>query len=228
MRVPARNCALTKDFGIGQRASESLLRGRGAVSAHRAKSYSRFSILVLFLVVSPIRGVAQVGGHFQVGGDYNFMHTNAPPGECGCFSMNGGDGWAGWNFTDHLAVVAQVAVQHASNINATSADLTLTSFLAGPRVAFRPTHRFVPFAQAMFGGAHASGLLTPVPVTGLSGTANSFAFTAGGGLDFHLSQHFSIRAIEADYYFTRFDNGVNNRQNNLRIAAGILFRFGSK
>jgi hypothetical protein len=35
-----------------------------------------------------------------------------------------------------------------------------------------------------------------------------------------------LRAFEADYYLTRFDNGVNDHQNNLRIAAGVIIRLG--
>jgi hypothetical protein len=50
--------------------------------------------------------------------------------------------------------------------------------------------------------------------------------TAGGGLDIGLTRHIAVRAFEADYYLTRFDNGVNDHQNNLRIAAGVVIRFG--
>jgi outer membrane immunogenic protein len=197
--------------------------------SHRLHQWAlALSVLPLLLCLSaalPSRLAAQSPGRFELGGDYNFVHTNAPPGECGCFSMNGGDAWVGWHITDHFSAVAQGAVQHASRINGTTADLTLVSFLAGPRVTFRETHRWLPFAQALFGGAHASGLLTPSPTTGASGAANAFAFTAGGGLDFNLKMNFAIRAIEVDYFHTRFDNGVNQHQNNLRVAAGLFFRF---
>ena len=43
--------------------------------------------------------------------------------------------------------------------------------------------------------------------------------TAGGGLDIGLTEHIMLRAIQADYYLTHFDNGVNTRQNNFRIGA---------
>lgn len=185
-----------------------------------------FAALIAFLfAMSAPRLNAQEGGRFEIGADYNFVHSNAPAGQCGCFSMQGGDAWVGWYFTDHFSVVAQGAVQHVSNINGTTASLTLVSYLAGPHVSFRETHRIVPFAQALFGGAHSSGLLTPAPVTGLSGTANDFAFAAGGGADFRLSRSFSIRAIQVDYFYTRFENGGNQHQNNLRISAGLYVHF---
>jgi opacity protein-like surface antigen len=63
---------------------------------------------------------------------------------------------------------------------------------------------------------------------GLPGSSNSFAMAAGGGVDLMLSHRFAIRMIQADYYYTQFDNGVNNRQNNLRIGAGVIVRFGAR
>jgi outer membrane immunogenic protein len=190
-----------------------------------AKTLLLAALFEFLFATCPWRLNAQEGGRFELGGDYNFVHTNAPPGLCGCFSMQGGDAWLGWYFTDHLSVVSQGAVQHASNINATNASLTLVSFLAGPRVTFRETHRIVPFAQALIGGTHANGLLTPSSATGLSNTANSFALAAGGGFDFKLSRTYSIRAFQAEYFFTRFANGGNQRQNNLRISAGFFVHF---
>ena len=162
-----------------------------------------------------------------MGAAYNFVHTNAPPSSCGCFSMNGGDGWVGWRFTNQLSLVGQVASQRASNINGTAADLTLTSFLAGPRFVLYNPRRIQPFAQVLFGAAHASGLLTPA-ASGASGSVNAFALTAGGGADFRMSEHLSIRAVDVEYFYTRFDNGVNQHQNNLRIGAGLVVRFGSR
>ena len=41
-------------------------------------------------------------------------------------------------------------------------------------------------------------------------------------------RHFAVRALEADYYRTQFSNGLNDRQNNLRLSAGVIFRFGEK
>ena len=71
---------------------------------------------------------------------------------------------------------------------------------------------------------HASGQLTPNS-SGLAGSGNGFAMTAGGGLDVTLSHHFSLRAVQADYFLTRFSNSGNDRQNNFRIGAGIVYRF---
>ncbi len=46
------------------------------------------------------------------------------------------------------------------------------------------------------------------------------------GLDISVTRRIALRVFEADYYFRRFDNGVNDHQDNLRIAAGVIVRFG--
>jgi outer membrane immunogenic protein len=170
-------------------------------------------------------GSSQSGSLVDVGVEYNYVRANAPPDGCGCFAMNGGSGWIALNLSHSFGLVGEVASQHASDLFSTSADLTLTSFVAGPRYTWNRHHRFAPFAQALLGGAHASGILAPGN-SGLPGSANAFALVAGGGLDIAISRSFALRAFEADYYLTRFDNGVNDHQNNLRIGAGIVIRFG--
>jgi peptidoglycan-associated lipoprotein len=161
----------------------------------------------------------------EVGGDYIYARTNAPPGGCGCFSMNGGGAWLGYNFASNLALVGEGGSERASNIEATGYGFHLVSFLAGPRYSWRARNRLAPFAQILFGAAHASGALTPL-TSGLPGTANSFALAAGGGIDVELARHWALRTVQVDYYLTRFANSVNDRQNNARISAGAIFRFG--
>ncbi len=178
-----------------------------------------------FTVMVPAGALAQSGSRVEAGVDYNYVRSNVPAGGCGCFELNGGGGWVSFNFTHSLGLVGEIAGQHASNISSTGTDLTLTSFLAGPRYTWTRPHRIAPFAQALVGAAHASGALAPGS-SGLPGSANAFAMTAGGGLDIGLTRRIGLRAFEADYYLTRFDNGVNDHQNNLRIEAGVVIRFG--
>lgn len=186
------------------------------------------TVALLLLAVGftvPRSALAQSGPRVEVGVDYNYVRSNLPAGGCGCFGLNGGSGWVAFNFSHSLGLVGEVASQTASNVSSTGADLTLTSFLAGPRYTWGHAHHFAPFAQVLLGGAHAGGTLAPGS-SGLPGSSNAFAMTAGGGVDIGLSRHIALRAFEADYYLTRFDNGVNDHQNNLRIAAGVVLRFG--
>jgi hypothetical protein len=78
----------------------------------------------------------------------------------------------------------------------------------------------------LIGDVHAGGGLSPSQI-GL-GSSDAFALVSGGGLDINLTPRLAIRAAQADYYLTLLPNRTANTQNNLRIGAGILFRFGRK
>jgi|HubBroStandDraft_1064217.scaffolds.fasta_scaffold00016_83 outer membrane immunogenic protein len=178
-----------------------------------------------FTAIAARPALAQIGSLVDIGVDFNYVRSNLPAGGCGCFALNGGSAWMAFNFSRSLGIVGEIASQDASNISSSGADLTLTSFLAGPRYRRTVAGRFGPFVQALLGGAHAGGSLAPGG-SGLPGSADAFAMIAGGGLDIGLTRHIALRAFEADYYLTRFDNGVNDHQNNFRIAAGVVIRFG--
>jgi outer membrane immunogenic protein len=183
--------------------------------------------LILLLLGFTVAAVAQNGSLMDAGVDYNYVRTNLPAGGCGCFGLNGGSGWVAFNLNRSLGIVGEIASQDASNISGTGADLTLTSFLAGLRYRWPHRRRLAPFGQVLVGEAHAGGSLAPGS-SGLPGSANAFAMTAGAGVDINLTRRFALRPFEADYYMTRFENGVNDHQNNLRIAIGIIIRFGSR
>jgi opacity protein-like surface antigen len=58
-----------------------------------------------------------------------------------------------------------------------------------------------------------------------------FAWLAGGGIDYIVNKHISLRPIEADYYRTDFKNYLgpfDDHQNNFRYTAGVNFTFGAR
>jgi outer membrane immunogenic protein len=176
------------------------------------------SLLGLFLCSLAPQAHAQSASKFEVGADYNYVRSNAPPGGCTCFSLNGGDASVAYHFDPAFAAVAEISSVHAGNIAGSGADLTLTSYLFGPRYSWHNHTKFTPFGQVLLGGAHAG--------TSLAGAAsNAFAAKVGGGLDYALTDHFSLRPFEANYYLTHFANGVNDHQNNLQLGAGLVFHF---
>ena len=81
--------------------------------------------------------------------------------------------------------------------------------------------KITPFAQVLFGG-----VVTTDGIVRSTGTENNFAMTAGGGVDFKVSKHVSVRPVQAEYFMTKIPDGLNNRQNNFRFSAGVVFRFG--
>jgi opacity protein-like surface antigen len=150
--------------------------------------------------------------------------TNAPPGGCACFWMEGGKAEASANFGKRFSIVSEIAGEHANNINSAHQSLGLVTYLFGPRYAWKFHGRFVPFAQFLVGGVHGFDALFPNP-DGSTVTPDAFAFAAGGGLNINVSRHLAIRVLQADYLQTQLPNDANNEQNHLRVSAGIVFRF---
>jgi len=177
------------------------------------------------MIATPGALSAQESGPIEFGGNYNYVHSNAPPGGCGCFSLQGGSFWGAYGFTRNFSLIGEIAVQRSADVGISTQSLTITSYSAGPRYAWPVHGRFRLFAQTLVGGVHASGSFAPGGSGGFPGSPNSVTFLAGGGLDAGLNRHLSLRAFQADYYLTHFANGVNNHQNNLRIGVGLSFRF---
>ena len=151
-----------------------------------------------------------------------------PPGECDCFSLNGGSlSIAQPLGASHLAALFDAAVEHGSGIGSSGYDLTLTSIASGIR--YRPFRqpRWNPFAQVLIGVANASGTLVEGNTPAASDSTLNFASIVGGGLDYRLRGRWSLRLIDADYLLTRSSTALTIHQNNLRLGAGIVIRLGS-
>ncbi len=166
----------------------------------------------------------------EVAVDYAYLHSNAPPTGCGCFNLNGGSADFAWTIKPgSWALVGDVVSGHAGNVSTAAYNITLSAFTAGVRYLPPFGHSSLhPFGQVLVGAAHSSGSLVQAPNTGSGNSGAAFASNIGGGLDLSANQRFSIRLFEADYLVTTFDNGSNNHQNNLRISAGVVFKFGGR
>ncbi len=158
---------------------------------------------------------------------YTYMHSNAPPGGCGCFNLNGGSASFAWAIKPgSWDVVGDVVAGYAGGVSAAGYGLTLSAFTAGVRYLPPVGHSsFQPFGQVLAGVAHSSGTLVQGSQSATTNAGAAFAGNFGGGVDLHANQRFSIRLVEADYLLTTFDNGSNDHQNNLRISAGVVIHF---
>ena len=127
-------------------------------------------------------------------------------------------------------------------------NATLANYLLGPRASFKKGSRFVPYVQALFGGATVwqslpvpnAAIIVPPALGGgvivpnganirFNRETSGFAMTAGGGLDIKINRHVLFRPIQAEYFLTRLSPigafGVTNR-NNFRYSVGINFSYG--
>jgi opacity protein-like surface antigen len=102
--------------------------------------------------------------------------------------------------------------------------LVTTSF--GPRYRWRSAGKISPYGQALLGIANGFDSVFPDPA-GAQDSASSLALQLGGGVDYRVSDHFAVRALDAGWLRTQLPNSVSNVQNTLRLGAGVVVRFGS-
>jgi opacity protein-like surface antigen len=173
--------------------------------------------LILF-VAAPARAQRGYGDSYpkaEVSGDYQYIHAN--PGGNNC---QGGAGSVAGNLNNWFGVVGEFGgCKFTGQPAGTSAHLL--NYLFGPRVTYRAYGRLEPFGHALFGGARLTA-----SATGLgSASTNAFAMALGGGADYKLAGNFAIRLIQVEYLYTHFSG---TRQNNARIEAGIVYRWGGR
>jgi opacity protein-like surface antigen len=188
------------------------------------------------LLLSSLPAMAQDTPLAELGAGYTFRSLDVP------FSlrldMHGWNASVVFNLNNWLGVATEV-----DGTRGDSPDFELPgndtagvyTVLVGPRVYPVGHHRLTPFAHVLFGLTHSKITFPPSdecsPASSCTLTDGSFAFAVGGGLDATLTEHFGVRLVEFDYertgMFQSFAPGTPD-QNNYRIKAGILIRFGKR
>jgi hypothetical protein len=176
---------------------------------------------------------------------YSFLRVNTAS-SIPAFTMNGGLGTLGLNINNHVGIEAEFGGYHNGNINNHQFDTTAFTFLFGPRLSVGRSKRFDPYIHALFGGIRGTTSVFVAPTTGTGTTSGgsrpsvsqaNYAMAAGGGIDFRVSKLITLRALQLDYFMTRFETpnpanptGPTSNKNNhdLRFAAGLMFNFGGE
>jgi hypothetical protein len=183
--------------------------------------------IVLCVLSLSITAVAQQKPKNTIDAEVMFsaLHTNAPVGGCGCFWMAGGIGELAIPIWRNFSAVVEGSGQHAETVPGANVGLGLIDGLGGLRLRVPTRTRFQPYAQALFGGVHGFDSYFPASAGKLPTTYDtSFAMAVGGGVDLAVSKHIWIRAVHADYQYSELRNLQGNRQNQFRIAGGIVLR----
>jgi outer membrane immunogenic protein len=152
---------------------------------------------------------------------YNALRSDATPR--GCIWMQGGKAEFRVAFSRQVGLVGEIAGVHANSINTAHEEISLVSYLFGPRLSWR-VHRFTPFTEGLIGGVHGFDATFPSS-SNSTAVPDAFAMAAGGGINIDLSRHLALRPFQADYFLTTLPNAAANRQNSLRLGAGIVFKF---
>jgi hypothetical protein len=188
-------------------------------------------------------GVAQAQNNgfsrFEGSFDYSYLRTNVtvktqptgsgvPTSTHTSFNLNGWSATAAWNVNSWFGLVADLGGEYGTpSITVMSTKVNVQTHLFdavfGPQINFRNSTGVTPFVHALVGVSHVNITLSATGFTSKSTSDNGFAGAFGGGLDWKVGEHVSIRLIQAEYFPTRFKG---NTQNNARISAGIIFRSG--
>jgi opacity protein-like surface antigen len=176
----------------------------------------KFAILFGLVLLAAGSAMAQEGPSFEVAGTYQYVRLDGQGGPSqGC---HGFDGNAAVNVNKWLGIAGDFGYCRVSGMPSGSSAHNL-NYLFGPRVSFRNYGRVTPYLQFLLGASHAT-----VDVSGFGSASDSaFAFTIGGGTDVQLTPHVAFRAIQFEFFPTRFGGTT---QNNLRLQTGLVYRFG--
>jgi Outer membrane protein beta-barrel domain len=186
-----------------------------------------FGSVLLFLTVASVpKAYSQV----ELYGGYSHLSLNGTPPNIG----SSANGWAGgaylhllgpWgveaDYSNHYGVSPQLPV------NGNTYYVPGFTELYGPRftLALPKIH---PFVHGLFGTVHGKAVLAsqlqafPPIVVGTS-SENAVGMAFGGGLNVSATRHIWLRLVQVDYLRAQF---TNNSQNDMRVSAGLIFRFG--
>jgi hypothetical protein len=94
------------------------------------------------------------------------------------------------------------------------------TLMYGPVFSYRGLPNITPSGHVLMGFVHGSpGYL------GVSESDRVFGAMLGGSVDVGFTRMVAFRVIQADYLFSRF---FHTRQDNIRLSAGIVLRFGGR
>ncbi len=176
----------------------------------------KFLPVSFLALLIPLNAMAQQEyPRVEVFGGYSYLRAN--PEE---LNLNGWNASFAGNLTDWFGVEADFSGHYASpnEFPFSGVDINHYTFMGGPKLALR-SGPITPFAHFLIGAARAG-----TSEFGASTSDYALAAAIGGGIDFNLSSVVAVRVFQADYLMTRF---VDERQNNFRFSAGLVFRLGN-
>jgi opacity protein-like surface antigen len=168
--------------------------------------------IIYFAFCPPM--AAQDAPRVELFGSYSYVHFDSFTLGFNDFSgLNGGNAGFTFNVTPHIGVVGEIG-------EAWSSPFKLYDGLVGPRYSYR-RGRLSIFGQGLLGKAK-THVEIPTAVNG-GQSSSGFAFAGCGGLDYSVTNHFSVRVAQVDYLRTKM---FQVEQRNLRFSAGIIYHIG--
>jgi Outer membrane protein beta-barrel domain len=192
------------------------------------KLLTLFPALIILTLVSAPKAYSQV----ELYGGYSHLNLGGTPSTIGS-SSNGWEGDAYLHLLGPWGVEADYSNHYGASpqvpLNGGIYYVPGFTELYGPRFTLS-LFRAHPFVHALFGTVHGVGAetigapCTPQGCPFATVSENAVGMAFGGGLNVKATQHVWLRLVQVDYVRAQF---TNNTQNDFRISAGLVFRFGN-
>ncbi|MGA2351897.1 MAG: outer membrane beta-barrel protein [Terracidiphilus sp.] len=132
----------------------------------------------------------------EIFGGYSYSRASVINESPFPLSLNGGQASVAYYFTKHFGVKAEFA---GYNDDVNLGSVNTQGYLFGPTGRIKVSPHFSIFAHQLFGVTHISMKADECEGT-CSASTNSFTMASGGGVDFKLSKHISIRPAQMEYF----------------------------
>jgi outer membrane immunogenic protein len=184
----------------------------------RPSSLRRALSALLLAGCAPWAAAQVVTSRHEAAVDYSYVRGDAAGGDG--LNLYGGDVSLAFAVGGPFALVAEVGANRAGSVSGTGLDVTIFTFMAGPRFSLSPGRKLQPSLQFLLGAARASG-----SAFSSIGSKTGFSMAPGLRLDYVLSSGFSLRLFEADYRYSTYQQDENNREKSVRLGSGIVIHF---
>ena len=169
---------------------------------------------IVFFFILTGSSAAQTAPRLQFSGNYSYMRFGSKKlGFADDSGLSGGNAGFTFNITPYFGAVGEIGGLWGSSFKYYDA-------MAGPRLAWPHNHLTV-YGQGLLGRVKTRVAIPNEPNNGFSEAA--FGYSFGGGVEYELTHHISVRAIQADYMLTHV---FSHDERNVRLSVGITYNLG--
>lgn len=192
-------------------------------------------LLTLLLCDAPLVAQSGVRGNapsgtapaFEASAGYVFMSTtsvNSPR-----LNLGGVDATGVLQFSSRWGAMVDFTFARAANVPGTGHSDRVLSALIGPEFFLIDHYRGNVFVHALAGAALVDSAVLASSTSEVHGYAAHFSYAIGAGTEMTLHGPFAVR-FTGDYQRTKFVDAqlASVPQNNVRVSAGVVYRFGSR
>ncbi len=188
--------------------------------------------LLLYLFFTPVSHaqVPLAAGYspsFKASAGYSYVNLGVPGRPR--LNLQGGEAGLTLDFNSHFGIEVDGSYTRASNVYGSRHVVDLFSCMGGPVFYLRRGKKLDVYVHGLLGAARETGVNYDSYGRLLLGFVTEFAWAAGGGAEYRLDRHLSLR-LGGDYLSTgTFTPQITlKRESNVLAFAGFTYRFGGR